>query len=117
MLARRLIPLAVTSLVWSALTLASAARAAAPAPLSNPAYGFPLPGDSPAAANAASAGLALSDRWLGESAYENPAATVKQGVEVSPVLQHVSRQDLAAMNRDVSQTQGYVDIAGGSLSL
>ncbi|HEY6196395.1 MAG TPA: hypothetical protein VI504_15290 [Candidatus Eisenbacteria bacterium] len=117
MLARRLTPLRVAALILGALALVPAARAGAPPPLSNPTYGFPLPGDYAAAANAASAGLALSDRWLGESAYENPAASVRSGVEISPLFQRVNRQDLAAKNRDVDQTFGYPDAAGGALSL
>ncbi len=117
MLARRRILIRVAALSLCALALVPAAHAGAPAPLSNARYGFPLPGDYPAAANAASAGLALSDRWLGESAYENPAATVRRGLEVSPLFQRVSRQDLAAKNRDLVQTRGYPDLAGLSLSL
>src|ERR1051326_5351050 len=142
MLARRLTPLRVAALILGALALVPAARAGAPPPLSNPTYGFPLPGDYAAAANAASAGLALShawlggaaglepggaagpggggalpDRWLGESAYETPAASVRSGVEISPLFQRVNRQDLAAKNRDVDQTFGYPDAAGGALSL
>ena len=117
MLARRRILTRVAALSLAALALVPVAHAGPPAPLSNAKFGFPLPGDFAAAANAASAGLALSDRWLGESAYENPAATVKQGIEISPLFQRVSRQDLAAHNRDVVQTQGYPDLAGLSLSL
>src|SRR5689334_20941714 len=96
---------------WSpvaALALAAAAHAAPPAPLSIPSFAFPLPGDYVAAANARSAGLALSDRWLGTTAFENPAATVPQGIEVSPLFQRVSRQDLSSENRDFDQTTGFV---------
>lgn len=114
---RRLHPTRVATLTLAALVLASLAHAAAPPPLSNPAYGFPLPGDFPAAASAASAGLSLADRWLGESPYENPAADVKSGLEVSPLFQRVSRQDLTSRNRDVDQTVGYPDLAGGSIGL
>lgn len=95
--------------------LAPAARAAAPAPLSNPAFGFPVPGDQPAAANGASAGLSLADRWLGDSPYENPAAAPRKGVEISPLFQRVNRQDLAATNRSTKQNRGYPDAAGGSI--
>src|SRR6476661_1064517 len=117
MLARRLILPRVAALLSSALALVPAAHAGAPPPLTNPAYAFPLPGDFVSPVNATSAGLALSDRWLGESPYENPAAQVRQGIEVSPVWQRVSRQDLAAKNRDVVQTTGNPDLAGLSLSL
>jgi hypothetical protein len=117
MLARRLIRSTAVALLCCVPAAVPAARAGAPPPLSNPAYGFPLPGDFATPGNAASAGLALSDRWLGESAYENPAASVKQGVEISPLFQRVNRQDLAARNRSIDQTQGFVDAAGVSLSL
>ncbi len=112
----RIMPcIAAVSLV--ALVCVPAARAAAPAPLSNPVYGFPLPGDYVTPANAASAGLALSDRWLGESPFENPAAGVAQGIQISPLFQRISRQDLTSQNRDVDQNVGYPDVAGGALSL
>jgi hypothetical protein len=101
----------------AALVLAAAAHAAPPAPLSIPAFAFPLPGDYVAAANARSAGLALSDRWLGTTAFENPAAAVPQGIELSPLFQRVSRQDLSSENRDFDQTTGFLDGAGGALSL
>src|SRR5258708_16832953 len=116
MLARRLMLPSLAALSLGAFALVPVARAGTPPPLANPAYGFPLPGDYAAATNAASAGLALSDRWLGEAAYENPAAKVRQGVEISPLFQRVSRQDLAAKNRNLNQTQGYPDLAGGAVS-
>jgi hypothetical protein len=117
MLARRLILPHAAALLSGALVLIPAAHAAPPPPLDNPVYGFPLPGDFVSPATAASAGLALSDRWLGESPYNNPAAKLAQGIELSPVFQHVSRQDLASINRDFEQTTGYLDLAGASLSL
>src|SRR5262249_60911833 len=78
--------------------------------------GFPLPGDYAAAVNARSAGLALSDRWLGTSVFENPAAKVPTAFEVSPLFLRTSRQDLSSLNRDFDQTQGFVDLAGTELS-
>src|SRR5947207_11738661 len=116
MLAGRLTPPRVAALAVALACVCPAARAAAPPPLSNPVYGFPLPGDYAAAANATSAGLALADRWLGSSAYENPAARVPQGIELSPLFQRVSRQDLSSENRDFEQTSGFPDFAGASLS-
>ncbi len=118
MLARRLTSTCVA--VWTLAALALAcpvARAAAPAQLSNPNYGFPLPGDFAGPANATSAGLALADRWLGSSGYENPAASLPMRLELSPLFQRVNRQDLASRNRDFIQTRGYPDMAGLSLSL
>ena len=119
MLARRL-----TSLIRVALTLAAAVAVplspvraqAPPPPLGIATFGFPVPGDYVTPATAATAGLALSDRWLGKSIYENPAAIVPKGVEVSPLFQRTSRQDISSQNRDFSQTFGYFDIAGASIS-
>jgi hypothetical protein len=120
MLARRLISSRAAALC-AALGLAlagSAARAQSlPPPLDNPAYGFPVPGDHVTPATAASAGLALSDRWLGASIYENPAASPLKGVEVSPLFQRTSRQDISSSNRGFDQTFGYLDLAGLSVSL
>lgn len=119
MLARRLIPSSTVILCAAALAIShSPARAQTPPPpLGNPAYGFPVPGDYVTPATAASAGLALSDRWLGKSIYENPAAIVPRGVEVSPVFQRTSRQDISSQNRDFNQTFGYLDLVGLSVSL
>src|SRR5262245_29465526 len=120
MLARRLISSRAAALC-AALGLAlagSTARAQSlPPPLGNPVYGFPVPGDHVTPATGASAGLALSDRWLGASIYENPAASLPRGVEVSPVFQRTSRQDISSSNRDFDQTFGYIDLAGLSLSV
>lgn len=116
---RRRTPLrAVARLAALALVLACpVANAQAPAALTNRNFGFPIPGDYPAAANAASAGLALSDRWLGTAGFENPASAPLRGVEVSPVFQRVSRQDLASENRDFDQVIGYPDLAGARVSV
>lgn len=117
MLARRRFPhRAATSLAALALAC-SVARAQAPAVLTNPSFGFPLPGDHASAANAASAGLALADRWLGTTGYENPATALPQGLEISPLFQRVSRQDISSQNRDFNQVVGYPDLAGARLSL
>ena len=88
-----------------------------PPPLLNPNYGFPFPSEFTAPANAASASLAMADRWLGLSGYENPAASVPRGLELSPVFQRVNRQDMASQNRDYDQVVGYPDFAGARLSL
>jgi len=119
MLARRLTPSLTVVVCAAALAIPhSPARAQTPPPpLGNPAYGFPVPGDYVTPATAATAGLALSDRWLGKSIYENPAAIVPRGVEVSPVFQRTSRQDISSQNRDFDQTFGYLDLVGLSVSL
>jgi len=109
--------LAPAAALAAAFALATApARASAPPPLSNPVFGFPLPGDYAAAVNARSAGLSFSDRWLGTSAYENPAAKLPVAFEVSPLFLRTSRQDLSSQNRDFDQTRGFVDLAGAELS-
>ena len=119
MLARRLIPsrAALACAAVLAFAVPSARAQTPPPPLGNPTFGFPIPGDYVTPSSAASAGLALADRWLGKSVYENPAAIVPRGVEVSPVYQRTSRQDLSSQNRDFNQTFGYLDLVGASLSL
>ena len=92
------------------------ARAAAPGALANPDFAFPLPGDYVSPANAASAGLALSDRWLGTTGFENPATSLPRGIQVTPVFQRVSRQDISSQNRDFEQVSGYPDLLGARLS-
>ena len=92
------------------------ARAAAPPALSNPDFAFPLPGDYVSPANAASASLALADRWLGTTGFENPATALPRGIQLSPVFQRVSRQDISSQNRDFKQVSGYPDLLGARLS-
>lgn len=118
MLARRhiLFHAAAFTAAALALTVFPVRAQSPPPPLGNPAYGFPIPGDYVTPSTAATAGLALADRWLGKSIYENPAAIVPMGVEVSPVYQRTSRQDISSVNRDFDQTFGYIDLAGMSLS-
>lgn len=91
------------------------ARAAAPPPLDSNVFAFP--GAFAMPASAASAGLALADRWLGLDAAANPAATLPRGVVITPVGLRTSRQDLSAANREFDQQFGYVDFGAGSLSL
>lgn len=114
MLARRHTPL--HAIAWTLLMLAAPVRAAAPPVFYNPDYGLPLPGDYVSPANAASAALALSDRWLGATGFENPAGTQPRGIQISPVFQRVSRQDLSSQNRDFEQISGYPDVLGARLS-
>jgi hypothetical protein len=119
MLARRLTQIRTAAFSVAALALAvfPVRAQTLPPPLGNPTFGFPIPGDYVTPSTAASAGLALADRWLGKSVYENPAAIVPGGVEVSPVFQRTSRQDISSVNRDFTQTSGYIDVAGFSLSV
>ncbi|MEY4374040.1 MAG: hypothetical protein RL760_206 [Candidatus Eisenbacteria bacterium] len=106
------------TVIAATLTFASVAYAQLPSPLSNPVFGFALPGVPVAAANAASAGVALADRWLGETPYENPAFAPPKGftLEASPLFQRVNRQDVVSINRSTTQTVGYPDAAGGMLA-
>jgi len=121
MLARRhtlALSAAILSLAAFALACPAHAQAQAPPPpLADTTFGFPVPGDYVTPATATSAGLALADRWLGSSVYENPAARMARGIEVTPVVQRTSRQDLSSSNRDFEQTFAYFDLAGLALSL
>src|SRR5258706_12175715 len=74
---------------------------------------FPFLGSPATPAAAASAGTALADRWLGDLPFDNPAFRAQRGLELSPALIHVSRQDLRAANRNYVETSGYLDGAGG----
>ncbi len=100
----------VFALAW--VFAASAARAATP-----DGALFPFPGHPASPAAAASAGLALADRWLGDQPFDNPAFAGPRGLELSPALIHVSRQDLRAANRNYDETAGYLDGAGGWIAL
>lgn len=108
-----------TSWLWlcASLLLATPSDAVAqlPAPLGE-GWLYPFPGALPGPASAASAGLALSDRWLGEEPFDNPAAAPARGIMVAPVFQRVKRQDLPA-DYEYDEIEGYLDLAGGWLSL
>lgn len=118
MLERRHTLLRAAACLLAAIALvAPAVRAQVPPVMLNPDFGYPFPGDFTSPANAASAGVALADRWLGISAYENPAANVPRGIEVSPMFQRVNRQDMAAQNRDYDQVVGYPAFGGARLSV
>jgi hypothetical protein len=107
-----------TSWLWLCvavlLGVAAVAGAQPPVPLGSGIY--PFPGALPGPASAVSAGLGLSDRWLGEEPFDNPAATPARGIMVAPVFQRVKRQDLPA-DYDYDEIEGYLDLAGGWLSL
>jgi hypothetical protein len=78
---------------------------------------FPFPGYHVSPAYAASAGLGLADRWLGDEPFDNPAAARPTTLELSPLLLHVSRQDLRADNRNYDETAAYFDAAGGAFTM
>ena len=78
---------------------------------------FAFPGSHVSPASAMSAGRALSDRWLGEEPFDNPAASRPWTLALSPMLFHVSRQDLRADNRNFQETAWYFDAAGGYFAM
>ena len=99
---------------------AGAALAAALAWLGAPARAvtidpalFLFPGSPSNATSAASAGVAFADRWLGDRPFDNPALETRRMVELTPLLEHISRQDLSAANRNFIETGAFVDVGGG----
>jgi hypothetical protein len=91
------------------------ALAAAPTPLAPSLFTFP--GSAPTPTSAASAGLALADRWLGDEPFENPAVTSGMRLIASPAMLRVSRQDLRADNRNYDETAAFFDGAGLAVGL
>jgi hypothetical protein len=104
-------PLAVACAL---LVSAPSVPAAPPAPLGSSL--FPFPGATLHPASAASAGLALADRWLGDEPFSNPAVPPRFGATLSGTLLHVSRQDLRADNRNYDETPAFFDGAGVALA-
>lgn len=106
--------------LWPGVTLllitTSQAGAQPPSPLDVPRM-YAFPGAVSGPASAVSAGHALSDRWLGEEPFDNPAALLARGLTVAPVLLRVKRQDLPADFRNYDEGGGFFDVAGGCLSL
>ena len=98
------------------LVVVSQAAAQPPPPLDLGRF-YSFPGAVSGPASAISAGRGLSDRWLGEEPYDNPAALPGRGLTVSPLLLRVKRQDLPADHRNYDETAGFFDVAGGCLSL
>jgi len=86
------------------------AHGESPTPLSPSLFSFPGSVASPA--SAASAGLALADRWLGEEPFANPAGVAFPRLVASGTMLHVSRQDLRADNRNYDETVAFFDGAG-----
>jgi len=78
---------------------------------------FAFPGTLAIPGGAASAGVALADRWLGDAPFDNPAFSARRGFELSPALVDISRQDLRAANRNYVETGAYIDAAGGWASV
>lgn len=105
----------IIPLVTIAVALAIAASPARAATLDRTLFMFP--GSLAIPAGATSAGMALADRWLGDEPFDNPAFSSRRGVELSPALVDVSRQDLRAANRNYVETGAYLDGAGGWIAL
>jgi len=97
------------------LILAVPASAQAPPPIDG--ILFPFPGGWVHPPSATSAALALSDRWLGDEPFANPAAPPARRVLLGAALLHSSRQDLRADNRNFDETPVSVDGAGAALGL
>lgn len=117
MIVRRRVPPRLRTLLSALAVVLSAfpALASPPSPLDPSLFAFP--GSSIGPASAASAGLALADRWLGEEPFSNPAVAPGLRVTVSPAMQRVSRQDLRADNRNYDETVAFFDGAGVAVGL
>jgi hypothetical protein len=94
---------------------AASAFAEPPSPIIPSLFAFPGQVLNPASAR--SAGLALSDHWLGDEPYLNPAAQSRREVVVTPELVRMSRQDLRAGNRNYDETPAFIDGAAGAISI
>jgi hypothetical protein len=94
----------------SAGLLACPALAALPSPIDPARVAFP--GGVVAPGSAASASLALADRWLGEEPFDNPAVPRRFALSATPVLLHVSRQDLRSDNRNFEEQFAFPEIGG-----
>jgi hypothetical protein len=98
------------------LAVACEAGAQPPSPLDLARF-YSFPGALPGPASAVSAGRGLSDRWLGEEPFDNPAAQPARGIAAAPLLLRVKRQDLPADYRNYDENSGFLDLAGAWLSL
>src|SRR5882672_10422595 len=94
-------------LVGASCLLLATAALAQPDPMG--AALFLFPGFHPSPATATSAGLALSDRWLGDDAFDNPAVAARGRMAVSPLIERLSRQDLRADNRGFDERAAFLE--------
>ena len=97
------------------MTFAVPAFAQAPSPID--ATLFPFPGGWVHPPSGSSAALALSDRWLGDEPFANPAAPPARRVIAGPALLRSSRQDLRAGNRNFDERPAAFDAAGAAVGL
>jgi hypothetical protein len=91
------------------------AGAQPPSPVNGVLFAFPV--SSPVPSSGRSAGLALSDLWLGHDPTRNPAAGVPRSITLSPALVRTSRQDLRADNRRVDEQTAFLDAGAVWLGL
>lgn len=112
-LARSLIRAACALLL---VPIAAAPAVAAPPEPIDPTL-FPFPGAVIGPGTAASAGMALADRWLGDEPLSNPAVRLGREVVLSPALLHMSRQDLRSDNRNFDETPVFLDAASGWIAM
>ncbi len=109
---------AIIGLLAAALATAIVTRpAAADPPSLFTSSLFTFPGSIANPASAASAGLVLADRWLGDDPFFNPASVPGLGVALSGTMLHMSRQDLRAGNRNFDETPAFFDGAGLAVGL
>jgi len=111
---RRFLAHATRFVAGSALLVLTTDAVAQPSPLDSGLWSFPSAAAAPASAR--SAAMALADRWLGTQPFDNPAAPLPRGMSVAGLLEHVSRQDLRADNRQVSEESAFPDWAGAWVS-
>ena len=108
--------LAVLLLAAFGMAFAGApARAQSPTTITRELFAFPGAHVSPG--SAISAGLALADRWIADEPFANPASARPYTLTLSPMLLHMSRQDLRADHRNYKETSGFFDAAGGAFSM
>src|SRR5438093_707668 len=96
--------------LWFLVVSAAPVSAAPPPPLTGSDYDFPGAVSSPGSALSAAVGLA--DSWLGDVPFDNPAVPPRRVGSLSPLLYHVSRQDLRGFNRNFSEQSAFFDVAG-----
>lgn len=54
----------------------------------------------------------MADAWLGDEPFESPALPATNRASLSPLLYHMSRQDLRGLNRGYSEQSAFFDAAG-----
>lgn len=108
-------PILILCLIACAPVAAPTPLSAQPAPITGAQFDFP--GDVPGPATAASAGVGLADRWIGDTPFDNPATPEGRVVDVSGLLMRISRQDLRAENRQYDEKFAFIDGAGASAGM